>query len=734
MNQPMLPPAYQPQLAMPGLEPEPIDTVSHMKRAEPDDNDQVRAKINAWTGRIQSARKHWDRKFKQMDRDSDFARGKQWPGDVATEEETRYVANIVQRHIQGRTASLYAKNPRFVARRRPTLDFALWDENPDSVTQAIQALAQVQQAGAGGMVTPEMQGAVQQAMSLLKDVTDGSQRRKMLEKLGKTLELLMKNQISEQFPPFKKQMKQAIRRAITTSVAWVKLGYERVMKPRPEDADKIRDLTTRLTDLKRRIADAQDGEGCAELESEKQELEDSLKLLQQRQQELVREGLVFDFPPSKTIIVDKRCRQLQGFIGARWVAQEFNLTPSDVKRIYGVDVSAIGFSSYSDTESSTPAARVPNNNSTSSTAPDDEHGLVRVYEVYEKTTKQTFTLAEGCPVWLREPGEPEVTLDRFWNLFLITFNDIEHEKEIYPPSDVELLRHQQLEHNRSRQALREHRAAAAPMYAAPRGALTDADKDILSTQAPHSTVELDGLAPNGKVADILQRIQTANIDPNLYETNTVFDDILKVVGAQEANIGGTSGATATETSVAEGSRMASVSSNVDDLDDFFNELARAAGQVLFKEFDKATVMKICGPGAVWPELTPQDIADELMLEIEAGSSGKPNKSAEIKNFQDLAPILMQIPGISPRWLAMEGIRRMDDRLDLTEAFLDNIPSIMAMNRQAQMGSGDPATDPNAQGGQGAENDPTAQGGAPQPNQNPAAGAAPNPGQGMSPIG
>jgi hypothetical protein len=514
---------------------------------------------------------------------------------------------------------------------------------------------------------------------------------------------------------------------VTSSVGWLKLGFERQMQPRPEDSDKIRDLTTRLTDIERRMADQLDGEAGAELESEKAYLQEALREMQTRGEDIVREGLVFDFPPSQSIIPDKRCRQLHGFIGAQFVAQEYLLPVSEVKRIYGVDIKSAGFDVYrdGDTQSTSLTGR-------DTEAPED--ALACVYEVYDKTARNTFTIAEGCPVYLREPAEPEVKVDRFWTLFPLTFNDIAHEREIYPPSDVELLRHPQLEHNRARQALREHREANAPGYAAPRGALTDVDKQALGSRLPHQVVELDALGPTQKVADVLQGLPQANIDLNLYETNTVFDDVLKVAGVQEANIGGTSGATATETSVAEGTRMASVASNVDDLDDFFNEVARAASQILLAEFSQPIVASIVGPGAVWPELSRQEIADELLLEVEAGSSGKPNKAAEIKNFMDMAPILMQIPGIKPEWLAREGLKRMDDRMDLTDAFLDGLPSIMAINKNAQQGSGDPASDPNAQGGEGSNNAQTAGPAKPQPNERPAAGAAPNPGQTMSPIG
>src|SRR3546814_7830633 len=66
---------------------------------------------------------------------------------------------------------------------------------------------------------------------------------------------------------------------------------------------------------------------------------------------------------------------------------------------------------------------------------------------------------------------------------------------------------------------------------------------------------LEGLADGENVANKLQQVQKAPIDPNVYETNGIFEDILRIAGSQEANLGGAAGATATESSIAEGSRI-----------------------------------------------------------------------------------------------------------------------------------------------------------------------------------
>lgn len=166
--------------------------------------------------------------------------------------------------------------------------------------------------------------------------------------------------------------------------------------------------------------------------------------------------------------------------------------------------------------------------------------------------------------------------------------------------------------------------------------------------------------------------------------------------------------------------MSTVSSNVDDLDDFLTEIARSAGQIMLGEVSQETAVKIAGPGAVWPQLSGQEISDEIILEVQAGSSGRPNKAQEIANFERMAPTLLQIPGIKPTWLAKQALLRMDDSLDLDEAIADGIPSMIAMNAMGGPSTGDPLTDPSQQGGRGANKSPSPAQGDGRPASHPAA--------------
>lgn len=640
-----------------------------------------KALVKEWENKIVKAKKHWERHMKSMKEDTDFYMGKQWP--YHGERDDRYVANIVQRHVQTRVASLYAKNPKAVAKRRNKLDFRMWNGEQSQLMEA-QAVNELTMAQTGGMQNPV-------SMAIMQDVQEGFAMRGKMDKVAKTLEIVFHYLLEHN--NFKTQMKQLVRRTCVTGAGFVKVSYQRSVGKRPEDVEKITDIKEQLRVLETLIQDQQDSK-FDENHAKYEQMQLMLKELAEREDAILDEGLVFDFPQTQSLILDTRCRQLKGFIGAEWVAQEFLLTIDEVKEIYQIDLGT----TFTRQESVPQTWQADRNR-------EEETATCRIWEIYSKRDGMKYVIADGYPDFLVEPSCPEIKLKRFWPFFSLVFNEVESDRDIYPPSDVRLLRPVQLEYNLARQRLREHRNANRPLYVVPVGALNESDVKKLMDRQPNEVIQLNSLQPGQDVGTIIQQVKPVPIDPTLYDVSPLMEDMFRVVGSQEANLGGTTGSTATEVSVAESSRMSSIGSNVDDLDDFLTELCRSAGQILLTNMDPMTAEKIAGPGASWPTMSAQDIADELMLEVAAGSSGRPNKAAEIANFERLAPTIMQIPGIDPSWFAKEAIRRLDDGLDLTEAIKAAIPSIVAQNamQQAQQTA---MGEPSLQGGSGAMNAPT----------------------------
>jgi hypothetical protein len=645
-----------------------------------------KALVSGWLSKIKSAKGFHDKAYKQMRKDMDATlKG----FDDTLWDDSQYVANILQRHVQQRTAQLYAKNPKAVAKRRKRMEHVAWDGDQKTLMMAYEAS---QQAAEMGMPPPP------EAAMIIQDFQNAKNNNKMLDNTALTLENLFDYYMKEQTPTFKNEMKALVRRVVTTGVGFVKVNYQREMQRSPEVSAKISDVQSQIDFLRRVSSEAAEGE----IEQDDPQIEElmlSMKALMDQDMITVREGLVFDFPEANSIIIDPMCRQVRGFVGAGWLAHELYLSPDEIKEIYDVDLKN-QFRSY-DMKGRLTGSNDPYDQKVSYNEQNGEgvnKGLVQIFDIFDKKTGVQYCVADGYDDFLREPSSPDIHVESFWPIFSLVFNEVEHKDHLYPPSDVQLLMPMQHEYNRARQGLREHRRANRPKYAAPAGVLEPADKEKLSTHPANAVIELQALASGQKVSDVIQPIGQIGIDPNLYEVRSIFDDIQLVVGAQEAQFGGVSKATATETSIAESARMSSLGANIDELDSFMSEITRAAGQVLLQEMSVEAVKKIVGPGAVWPELTRLDVMEEILLEIEAGSTGKPNRAAELQNMERIMPFLLQIPGIDPQWLAKELLKRLDDKLELNEAFADQVPSIVAMNQLQRPGTGDPALQGSPQGG------------------------------------
>lgn len=656
------------------------------------------------------ADKHYHRKaFAQMREDMAVAR----TGRLKGWADSKYTANIIGRHVKQKTAALYAKNPKAVAGRRPTLDYALWDENPDTLMLAYQTMQMAQQQMAtappqidplsGMQIPPQMPPEAMNAQALIADVQQGMSKRGQVEKTGKTLEALFAYAMSEQQPiDFKTSMKQLVRRASTTGVGYVEIGFERETSTPPEIVARMDDAKARLAHIRRLAEEAAEGE-IDGIDAEAAELESSIADLMAQPEMVLREGLVFDFPRSTRVIPDQNCECLVGFRGSRHLTLEYLFSKDEITELFGVDIGG----AYSPHKKSAVGDDEPDirDEYTEDKEAGGDEGLVCVYKYYDKPSGLVHYVADGYHDFLRPPAAPDVFVEGFWPVFALTFNEVESEEDLFPPSDVYLLRDMQNEYNKSRQGKSEHRYAARPRWATPKGALEDEDVAKLASAQPYSVVPIN-LGPQEKVSDKLQSIPVPGVDPNLYDTGEIFSDVQLVGGAQEANYGGVAKATATESAIAANATASSDSTSVDDLDAFLTRVSRASGQILLREMSTEQVKAIVGVGAVWPEgMGLAEIADEIYLEIEAGSSGKPNQATEVKNWQMMLPFLVQMPGLNPVWIAKETIRRLDDKADISEAIAEGLPSIVAQNAAQQPGPADPGAAPNAQGPEGANNAP-----------------------------
>lgn len=651
--------------------------------------------VKVWNARIMRARQHWKPSFERMRKAQDFVMGKQWPNSMGMDDD-RYICNVALRHVQSRTAAIYASNPTIVARRRERMINVVWDGTLQSLAIAQQNISMAQQLG---------QPPPDSSQAILDDAGRVHAYNQMLDRVANTLRLMYNYNIDEQVHPFKTMMKLATRRAIICGVAYVKLGFQRAMRMRPDVEARIADMSEQLATIERLSADLADEKYQIE-EAKAEELRLALKSLANETQLIIREGLVFDYPESTSIIPDLKCKNLREFLGADWVAEEFMMLPEQIEEIYKVDVGqnyrawrAEGLNEPDNTDQGT----LPYIDVTRDARYQDMQSNVYavVWQIYNRKDRLVYTVCDGYPDFLQEPSEPDIYTDRFWPWYPIVLNECYHSDRIFPPSDIELLWNMQLELNRARQGLREHRQANRPKVAVAGGRLEEEDKFKLRTHPANAVIELNALQVGEKIDDLLQPFKMPPIDPALYDTNPSMEDMLRVLGQQQADMGETARATATETSVAEAARGTDLFSTMDDMDGMLTQLAHDGGQILLLNVSTDTVQKIVGQGAVWPDMDRDGVARNVYLEVQAGSTGRPNKTQDVQNAVQLVPLLQRVPGISPEWLANELIKRMDDRLDLQDAFAEHLPSMEAMNQAGMSANGMMPGAPAGPGGPGA---------------------------------
>lgn len=618
-----------------------------------------RAAVKRWLATIARAKLRWEADFKRMKRNIEFVYGLQREGQTAMSSD-EYQVNLTVRHINQRVASLYARNPTVEWQRRDRLDFQVWDGKMESIMPLYQRITLAQSMG----IQPPLAPA---DVALMQDFMQGHAFKEQVERVGQTLQRVYQYQVDEHDPNFKLQMKALVRRVCTTGVGYVLPSFVRDVDAALSSTGLDDNVADRIKLLQQNLEQLQDenlDKANPRLEQVKS-LMASIMLAGQKQYDDVSERLMFDFLPSTSVIPDENCTNLKGFVGARAVFIEYVLPLDEINAFFGTSIEAGSITALAGDGEAKELGR-------EQTADAPPRVLGCLYRVLDKQSKSDCFVLEGYKDYLQEPAGIEPCIRGFWPLFALTFNDTEShpgtKATIFPPSDVDLLWHPQKEWNRTREELRKHRNANAAKYLTQKGMLTPEDLGKLENAESNAVIELQLNDPKADVNKVLVPMTHAPVDPALYDTSPLDNDILRMVGAQEANIGSPNPkGTATGQAIAEQSRNVGLSSNVDDLDDFLGLLADAGGQLLMQEMSAETVKRIVGVGASWPQENRSDFLNEIYLKHVAASSGRPNKAVELQNWQMLLPFLVQI-GANPQFLAREMIKRLDDRLDPADAF------------------------------------------------------------------
>jgi len=662
-----------------------------MPQEDKDDMESRRLFIKSANEAIKKWKSKYDNDFKRMRDNMAFIGSIQWDGQKKIDYD-KYVANFCNQLIRQKVSRLYARNPQFSAERRKRLVFKLWDGKQET---AVNALAAIQSALMMGVPPP------MDAFALMQDIEQGMQANEHCARIGKTLEILYQYQTDTQEPEFKTQMKQLVQRTCVNGVGYVRMSFSRAYDKQLTASHTRTDIGDRTSAAKAILEQLEKGDvrdHDAKVEQLKILIASIENSVVDNEQGDIQERLLFDFPSSTAIIPDSNTRCLVGFIGTEQLAQEYILPlayVNDYFELRGDDKIKCGGEVVQYNEKG--ESLQPN------AGGEEKEALVCVWDLISRKTKSHCLICDGWHKnYVQAPEPVEPMTKRFWPIFPLCFNPVETEKgsdcSIFPPSDIDLIKSAQKEHNRTREALREHRKANAPLYVTTKGMISDRDKDKIVGAEPNEIIELQNIPTGGDVDKAFVPKSKVGIDPALYDSKMYAEDTLITTGTQEANLGPPQpNTTATGNTIAEQSRMSTQGSNVDDIDDLLSAMAEAGEEMMLREFSPETVARIVGPGYAWPT-NPQERADyvnELLLQVKAASSGRPNQAIAVANIERLAPLLLQF-GANPQAVIREIVKRLDDQLEVSDFF--PLPGMGAVatpipGQAPPQGQGAPPNDP-----------------------------------------
>lgn len=663
--------------------------------------------VNQW---VRDERDFWEPMFVRMRENINFAGGDQW--DAGKVDSALYQVNFVQRQLNQEVAAKYARNPAVTVERKKRLEHVFWDGTMEQLQRAKEEMmVAAQQAAqeAAVMGTPAAPPPPD-AARIVMDYDAGLKRKKLFDKLARVIELLITFEIEEQRPNFDGEMKSLAIREGVTGAGFLFIKYQRETQTVPTATATTAGLLEKMQTIQAKARELADDPGygadsaCAE---EVRLMVESLsKELNGPAPKLLREGVVFDFKPTTSVLVDRACRSLHEFVGANRIAELLYLSPRQVQEQWGKDVQVEGTARYGED-----GQELNFNGDRKGTASAGggklaygwpEHAKVCVAIVYDKRAQLKYVVCDGYPDFLEEPETPWPPVKGFWPLAALKYQRVEVEKNkpkegitIYGQSKVDLMRPMQCELNRSQEAKREHRVANRPGYIFNEQALDKDEAALLGGMAANTGLGLKKVPPDADLRGLIIPKPTMPLDPALYGREEVMNDVFLVVGSQSANLGmQQSNEKATGQAIAEQSRVTGVSSEVDEQDKFLSESMRIAGEMLLQAMPEATVLRKVGPGArgVWPlhqrgedgqqpagVLTIEDCLDQLIIKIEAASAGRANQALDIANFKEMWPSLLaavQAKGLDMAPLLREQAKILGFKFDLEE-WLASAPALPA---------------------------------------------------------
>lgn len=441
----------------------------------------------------------------------------------------------------------------------------------------------------------------------------------------------------------KMQAKRSVRSAQTVALGWIKGAFCTDTIRDPLMMTKMNSLQDNIKTIDALIAAPQEGMDADDLAAQREAIQLQMDVLQAGSEREITKGMAIDSVKANDLLVCSSVRELLDYCEAPWMRQNiFMLKETACKKFFLTKEQIKGAKTYrmpdgEDINEATPIdVSTGGNYGTSSS----ELDWVCVKERWSLEDGLVYQWIAGCDYWLAPPQPPQFPTDRFYPYFLVAYNWVDDRR--YPTSDVENMAALQDEWSGRRSGARTARERSKGGLMINGQVIDAADAARVTSSDIGENTVLQNVAPESDLNKAITQKPVPIFNPALYDTADINRELEMVSGAQDAASGSVQTAkTATEAEILQHGNQGRSGEKVDCLDDVMSEFAFYTAQQAIQAYTLQEVIKIAGPGAVWPELSLEDFEQLVAVDIEAGSMGAPNTTQERQAWTELYPMIQQ---------------------------------------------------------------------------------------------
>lgn len=460
----------------------------------------------------------------------------------------------------------------------------------------------------------------------------------------------------------KKAARKLVRSILSTAEGWLKVNLLSGEDPQPETDKALNDARETLERLHAQLELLEDPQGMDqdEIEAQIAEKEELIDELEKKIELAVNKFLACDFVRTERIQVSLDVEAIEDYKDADWIADESYVMEEDAlarfKRLSADDIRlAEKYYQLQPKELTTreldnvlPQGSMTAESSqafTKSSSAAEQPPFVRVVELWDRRDKHIKTMVDGVEKWAKEPYTPPYPTSRFYPYFYCAFYEVDGQR--HPQSLAWRLYKLQDEYSSVRSNFRLTRERSIPGVLFNATELDDAEARKLQNSKAQEYTALKPANPETPLANLFAPKPVQSIDVRLYDPTYILNDMERLSGVQEALSAAINGPgnprTATEAQIQQTGTNARTSSDRDYLEEMLTDLATATAEQALQCLTTKEAMRMAGPKAFWPEgMAIEDLFTMVEVDIEAGTTGKPNVPADQQAWTTLLPIIREI--------------------------------------------------------------------------------------------